>query len=83
MRGTLARDEIIEVYETRMDVALKRNKVRHSKGWTPTHSPDGTAVLEQYIEVTLDDAPTKAAEMVNLGPSRCVHDVVLQRESMP
>jgi hypothetical protein len=48
----LVMDEIVEVYETRMDVALKRNKVRHAKGWTPTHAPDGSPVLEQYVEVS-------------------------------
>ena len=52
VRGTLAENTIIEVYETRMDTASMKNKARHALGWTPTHAPDGSVVLEQLVDET-------------------------------
>eukprot|EP01052_Picozoa_sp_SAG31_P021595 SAG31_NODE_1677_length_7533_cov_2.288054_8_plen_165_part_00 len=50
--GVLNPGSLIDVLETKMD-SKGRCKVHHTLGWTPTHAPDGTAVLAPYA-----DAPT-------------------------
>ena len=59
-----------------------RNMVRHAQGWTPTHAPDGTTLLEQYVEIALDTAEPLAAveEAVPVAPTR-TFDTLVRFES--
>lgn len=80
VRGTLQENTLIEVFETRLDKTTMKNKARHALGWTPTHAPDGSVVLEQLIiespKARWKSAAMKMKAVRNLGPTASFETLV-------